>query len=150
MMKDKNGREIRTGDVVRISGAFFKNDNGLYFVTHSPGDYSWCGTDYSLNKISKSGRISTAKYKVCFWPIFCCVNDREKAARARDWNREHAEIEVIDGINRSEIRAYFEDRAKSILPHMERAKREWGKHCHDYVHSSMVHDMYMKYAASCD
>ena len=42
-MLDKNGVEIKTGDIVEISGAYFKNDNGLYFVTHSPGDPTWSG-----------------------------------------------------------------------------------------------------------
>ena len=34
-MLDKNGMEIKTGMVVEIKDAFFKNDNGLYFVEHS-------------------------------------------------------------------------------------------------------------------
>ena len=29
-MLDKNGVEICTGQVVKVTGAFFKNDNGLY------------------------------------------------------------------------------------------------------------------------
>ena len=33
-MLDKNGMEIKTGMVVEIKDAFFKNDNGLYFVEH--------------------------------------------------------------------------------------------------------------------
>ena len=44
-MLDKNGVEIRTGCIVEITGAFFKNDNGLYFVDRSPGDPSWCGQE---------------------------------------------------------------------------------------------------------
>ena len=32
-MLDKNGREIRTGDIVQVSGAYFKNSNGLFLVT---------------------------------------------------------------------------------------------------------------------
>lgn len=35
-MFDKNGVEIRTGQVVKVTGAFFKNDNGLYFVEKLP------------------------------------------------------------------------------------------------------------------
>ena len=31
-MFDKNGVEIRTGHIVKVTGAFFKNDNGLYYV----------------------------------------------------------------------------------------------------------------------
>lgn len=65
-MLDKNGIEIKTGMIVEIAGAFFKNDNGLYFVQASPGDPSWCGSDHSLKRISKSGKISTAKYSQGF------------------------------------------------------------------------------------
>lgn len=42
-MVDKNGVEMKTGDIVRVSGAYFKNDNGLWFIERSPGDPSWCG-----------------------------------------------------------------------------------------------------------
>ena len=94
MMLDKNGVEIRTGCIVEITGAYFKNDNGLYFVQRSPGDPSWCGKDYSLKKISKAGKISKAKYSLCFWPIAVFTNDRFKAAAANEWNAAHAEIEV--------------------------------------------------------
>lgn len=37
-MKDCKGKEIRTGDIVLIAGAYFQNDNGHYAVIHSPGD----------------------------------------------------------------------------------------------------------------
>ena len=93
-MLDKNGVEIRTGCIVEITGAYFKNDNGLYFVQRSPGDPSWCGKDYSLKKISKAGKISKAKYSLCFWPIAVFTNDRFKAAAANEWNAAHAEIEL--------------------------------------------------------
>ena len=59
-MVDKNGVEMKTGDVVLISGAFFKNDNGLWFIERSPGDPSWCGSSYSLTKLKRNGQPSTA------------------------------------------------------------------------------------------
>lgn len=40
-MFDKNGKEIKTGMAVRVSGAYFKKDNGLYFVDRSLGEASW-------------------------------------------------------------------------------------------------------------
>ena len=55
-MLDKNGIEIKTGDIVEITGAYFKNDNGLYYVEHSAGDPDWSGSDHSLRKISKRGK----------------------------------------------------------------------------------------------
>ena len=113
-MFDKNGVEIRTGCIVEITGAYFKNDNGLYFVQRSPGDPSWCGKDYSLKKISKTGKISKAKYSLCFWPIAVFTNDRFKAAAANEWNAAHAEIEVKSIKNMAEVAAYFQEKADEL------------------------------------
>ena len=92
-MLDKNGMEIKTGMVVEIKDAFFKNDNGLYFVEHSAGDPDWCGSDHSLRKISKRGKISQAKHNLCFWPIGIFISDRFKAAEARTRNTQQSKSE---------------------------------------------------------
>jgi len=113
-MRDKNGVEIRTGDVVRVSGAFFKNDNGLYFVDHSPGEAGWLGSDYSLHRVCRNGRIATGKNRIAFWPLSAFTNDRAKNAEARAWNAEHAEIEIVPFKKTDEIRAHFEDEARNI------------------------------------
>ena len=113
-MLDKNGMEIKTGMVVEIKDAFFKNDNGFYFVEHSAGDPDWCGSDHSLRKISKRGKISQAKHNLCFWPIGIFISDRFKAAEARTWNKEHATIEIRTEIDRSEVAAYFNQMAEDL------------------------------------
>lgn len=113
-MLDKNGVEIRTGCIVEITGAYFKNDNGLYFVQRSPGDPSWCGQDYSLKKISKAGKISKAKYSLCFWPIAVFVSDRCKAAEADHWNKANAKIEVKEIKNMGEVAAHFQAEADGL------------------------------------
>ena len=77
-MLDKNGVELQAGMVVEITGAYFKNDNGFWFVENAPGDPSWCGSDCCLKKISKAGKISVAKRNICFWPIGVFVSDRCK------------------------------------------------------------------------
>jgi len=112
-MLDKNGIEIKTGDIVKIENAFFKNDNGYYFVDNAPGDVSWCGSDYSLHKIGKRGKISTAKYNIAFWPLSHCCNDRMKNAEASEHDKENATIEVIYDIDNSEVIAHFEEKAKN-------------------------------------
>lgn len=126
-MTDKNGVEIKTGAIVKISGAFFKNDNGLYFVQASPGDPSWSGRDHCLKRISKSGKISTAKYSTCFWPIGIFLNNRAKAAEARRWNADHAEIEVEEIKNMEEVAAYFQERADDLRAYIKREVWDFGE-----------------------
>lgn len=147
MMMDKNGREIRTGDVVRVSNAYFKNDNGLYFVAHSPGDRSWCGNDYSLRKICRDGSLSVAKYNVSFWPLVACCSDRMKNALARDWNRDHAEIEVIDTVDRSAIRDYFAKKAADIAARLDDMRWNYGKHSAVYINDDQIRRHYLRVAA---
>lgn len=57
-MVDKNGRQIQTGDVVLVSGGYFKSDNGLFAVIHAPGDPCWYGESCCLNKLCRSGKLS--------------------------------------------------------------------------------------------
>lgn len=147
-MLDKNGREIKTGDVVRISGAYFKNDNGFYFVENSAGDPSWCGTDHCLKKISKKGKISVAKYNICFWPIHVCVSDRIKRAEANEWNREHAEIEIVDGIDRTEIANHFREEADSMIPALKRIYWDFGEESDYYKKQKSIQAHYLSVADS--
>lgn len=111
-MNDKNNRPMKTGDVVEITGAYFKNDNGLYFVEHTPGDPNWSGRDHCLRRIKRNGELSTAKDNICFWPISAFVNSRDKRAAANEWNREHAEIEIKTFPHTEHIAAYFADEAE--------------------------------------
>lgn len=110
-MLDKNGKNIHTGDIVLVQNSYFKNDNGYYFVTASPGDPTWCGTDYSLCKIGKRGKISTAKYRIAFWPLKAFTSDRWKNAEAREHNKAHATIEIVNDIPKGEVAAYFLEEA---------------------------------------
>ena len=141
-MLDKNGKEIRTGDVVRISGAYFKNDNGTYFVTSSPGDPTWCGRDHSMTKICRNGRISTAKYNICFWPIGAFVTDRAKRAAANVHNREHATIEVINTIDRTHVIEHFETEAKDLDRMAERQRWDYGENSEIYKKTCAQRDFY--------
>lgn len=126
-MKDKNGIEIKTGMIVEITGAYFKSDNGFYFVAASPDDPSWYGRDYSLRKISKRGKVSTAKNSIGFWPIFVTVNSSVKGAEARTWNREHAAIEVRSIENMAEVAGYFRDKAADTVSRINRLAWDFGE-----------------------
>ena len=128
-MTDKNNRTMKTGDVVEITGAYFKNDNGLYFVEHTPGDSNWSGRDHCLRRIKRNGELSTAKDNICFWPISAYVNSRDKRAAANEWNREHAEIEIKTFPHTEHIAAYFADEAASLDATIKRYTWDFGEDC---------------------
>lgn len=126
-MNDKNNRPMKTGDVVEITGAYFKNDNGLYFVEHSPGDPNWSGRDHCLRRIKRNGELSTAKNNLCFWPISAYVNSRDRRAAANEWNQEHAEIEIKNFPSTAHIAAYFADEAASLDATINRYTWDFGE-----------------------
>ena len=126
-MQDKNGTEMETGNIVEITGAYFKNDNGLYFITRSPGDPGWSGNYYSLTRISSSGKISKAKYNLCSWPIGVFVSDRAKRKEALVWNTERAKVEIKTVSNTEEIAAYFQAKAEGMSEDIRRRIYDWGE-----------------------
>lgn len=128
-MTDKNNRTMKTGDVVEITGAYFKNDNGLYFVEHTPGDPNWSGRDHCLRRIKRNGELSTAKDNICFWPISVYVNSRDKRAAANQWNQEHAEIEIKTFPHTEHIAAYFASEAASLDATIKRYTWDFGEDC---------------------
>lgn len=128
-MTDKNNRTMKTGDVVEITGAYFKNDNGLYFVEHTPGDPNWSGRAHCLRRIKRNGELSTAKDNICFWPISAFVNSRDKRAAANEWNREHAEIEIKAFPHTEHIAAYFASEADSLDVTIKRYTWDFGEDC---------------------
>jgi hypothetical protein len=128
-MNDKNNRPMKTGDVVEITGAYFKNDNGLYFVEHTPGDPNWSGRDHCLRRIKRNGELSTAKDNICFWPISAFVNSRDKRAAANQWNQEHAEIEIKTFPHTEHIAAYFASEADSLDVTIKRYTWDFGEDC---------------------
>ena len=126
-MLDKNGVEIRTGQVVKVTGAFFKNDNGLYFVENSPGDPSWSGSDHCLKKVCRNGRLSSSARNICFWPIAVFTNDRAKNAQADAWNREHSEIEVVTISDMSWILGRFREKLEQTAKDVQRHTWDFGE-----------------------
>ena len=102
-MLDKNGKEIKTGDIVKIEGGYFKADNGTFIVKHSPGDPSWSGSEHCLAKCNKKGIESEAKYSTAFWPLMVTTNSREKRIAARAHNKDHATIEVTGAVKVYEL-----------------------------------------------
>lgn len=111
-MKDINGNEIKTGMVVEIKNAYFKSENGLYFVEYSPNDPDWSGEDHSLTKLNKNGTISQSKNNIGAWPLVNYVSDPVKSAEADKWNEENATIEIVEPKTYEHIKAHFEKKAE--------------------------------------
>ena len=112
-MQDKNGIEIKLGDVVKIEGAYFKKNNGYWFVEHSAEDTLWSGDDCSLRKMSKSGKLSVTE-EICFWPLtyFCSSSQKNHDARRHD--RNHATIEIVHNISTCYVSQHFAERADKM------------------------------------
>lgn len=117
---------MTTGNIVRISNAYFKNDNGLYFVEHSPKDPGWCGQDYCLKKIKRNGELSTAKHNIAFWPLSSYCSDRQKNYDAMRWNRVNAKIEIVNGIQTGNVAEYFQGRADGLSKDLKWMEYNWG------------------------
>ena len=113
-MIDKNGKEIKTGQIVKITGAYFKNDNGLFLVDRTPGVPNWSGNYCSLKRINRNGTLSKNN-PIGSWPIHVFVNDWQKKIDAKNWNSEHAEIEVIEWDKWTHILEYFREQEREAL-----------------------------------
>ena len=103
MMLDKNGVELKTGQIVKIEGGYFKADNGTFVIKCTPGDPQWLGNYYSLKKCNKKGKESETKYSTASWPIMVTVNSQEKTMLAKEHNKKHATIEVMGEVKIYEI-----------------------------------------------
>ena len=122
---DKHHTEIQTGCVVRISNAFFKSDNGLWLVVNASGNPCWTGHDLCLYKLRRDGKLSQTKYRTNFWPLTSVVSDRAKTAAANAWNREHAEIEIVEPKTTEYIRQYFLDEESDAKRQAYQVLRYW-------------------------
>lgn len=112
-MLDKNGKEIKAGDIVEIKGAYFKIDNGFYYVEQDGTNPTYAShNELTLKKISKFGKLSTAKNNLLFYPVKVFVNDYMKRALANNWNKEHCTIEVVKSVANYAVIAKFESEAK--------------------------------------
>lgn len=125
-MVDKNGRQIQTGDVVLVSGGYFKSDNGLFAVIHAPGDPDWYGESCCLNKLCKSGKLSEGKYATAFWPIAVNAGSWRTKMDAKSWNAANAEILVVDDVNHSYIAENFMELAERTQVAADLTRQSFG------------------------
>lgn len=99
MLKDKNGIELKVGQVVKVEGSFFKVDNGYFRITHSPENENWTGLSYCLKKVNKKNFLdSNGKRSLAFYPPMITVNNRERRIEAMEHNKANVTIEIIASV----------------------------------------------------
>lgn len=109
-MLDKNGTEIRMGDIVRVSGGYFKTSNGTFYVSNSDTERTlW------LHRLKKNGEICLpGASSTQNWPLTSYCSDRTKNALAKKHNKEHAQIEVVNDVNTWHVAEHFWEEAKKM------------------------------------
>lgn len=120
-MLDKNGRDIKMGDIVRVENGYFKNSNGLFFVEGENKNSLW------LVKIAKNGKISVNSKASQSWPLKSYCGDRSKNHEASAHNKANATIELVEDVNTFYIVKRFEeslDTAKNRLDYWNRDNKK--------------------------
>ena len=64
---DKNNKEIKRGDIVKISNSFCKCNDGTWLVSNIER-YTNGTAELALKKISRNKEFSTAKDSFCYYP----------------------------------------------------------------------------------
>lgn len=120
-MLDKNGREIKMGDIVRVENGYFKSSNGLFFVESENEKSLW------LVKIAKNGKISVNSKSSQSWPLQSYCSDRTKNYEANAHNKDRATIEVAEDVNTFYVVQRFQeslDTAKKRLDYWNRNNKK--------------------------
>lgn len=132
-MVDKNGVEMKTGTSSGCPGLTSRTTTACGSSKGRPATLSWCGNSYSLMKLKRNGQPSTAKYNLCSWPIAIFTNSWATRNEAHRWNEEHAEIEVVTGMDTSALAEHFMGLAKELDPYIEREVWDWGENHPDVL-----------------
>lgn len=119
--------EFKTGDIVEISGAFFKCDNGLFLVNKSYENphYNCEKGEYAFLKISKNGKIN--KKSCTLFPLRAFVNDAKKRVAANAWNKENVKIKLASVSDKSEVIAHFQEEADNAAASAKNYAWDWGE-----------------------
>lgn len=119
--------EFKTGDIVEISGAFFKCDNGLFVVNRSYENphYDCEKGEYAFLKISKNGKIN--KKSCTLFPLRAFVNDAKKRVAANAWNKENVKIKKASVSDMSEVISHFQEEADNAAARAKNIAWDWGE-----------------------
>lgn len=123
-MKDSNNIEIRTGDIVQISGAYFKTSNGLFYVSDLDADTA---SRLYLHRVKKNGEICVSSASsVQSWPLSSYCSDSRKNYEAKKHNAENAKIEIVSGVNPYYVAEHFKKEADGAQERAEELQTRFG------------------------
>lgn len=121
-LTDSNGEALHLGDIVEVSGGYFKNSNGLFFLEGEPG----ANGSVWLRKLNKSGKLPMSG-DVQSWPLTSYCSDPRKSREAKNHNRTNAKITKAANVNTWHVAEWLKQRANDCLEKAERERRNWGE-----------------------
>ena len=130
---DINGKEIHMGDIVRISGCYFRSRNGVYFVEYEPGYANWSGSELALTGLNeKTGKLVSRSNPrhISFYPMEHFSNRWDEVREAEKWDKEYLRIENISGTleknkrlrYQTTVREFFEEKISDIEDFLEKRR----------------------------
>ena len=115
-----NNTTFNTGDIVRVSDAYFTTSNGLFFVSDGNDSPNRRSGGIYLRRLNKSGKLSADGAKSSeSWPLHSYCSDSRKNHEANAHNEQHAKIERVEGVNTWYVAEYFRERAEEHMTRVE-------------------------------
>lgn len=94
------------GDIVRVSGGYHANSNGLFFIASESGRGWWLEPLTKAGKIKKNGAQS--------WPLVSYCSDRTKAREAARHNAQHAKLDPAPEVPTCFVAEWFRTKAAEL------------------------------------
>ena len=123
-MLDTNNREIRTGDFIRISGAYFNSANGVYLVTSDGQTPDRYGGNVWMHKVKKNGELCLNRAgTTCSLPMGYYCSDASKNRAAKEHDKINLRYEVVDDVPTFYAAEHFKEQAAKCAEVVEHKKR---------------------------
>lgn len=104
------------GDIVRVSGGYHANSNGLFFIEAESGRGGWW-----LKPITKAGKLRKASDQS--WPLVSYMSDRLKAAEAKRHNQINAKMEPAPEVPACYVADFFRTQAAELAEKADNQER---------------------------
>lgn len=136
-MKNFDISMLKAGDFIRISGAYFTKNNGLYLVTDGAASPRYWGNSVYLKKVKKSGELCLNGELSLPLGYYC--SDSRKNYEARQHDAENLKIEFVDGVPTYYAAEWFRERAAEYAERIEMATRRGDGHTAQTLEESRAH-----------